>query len=112
MAATPDRAAMPLADELAKLDELRRAGGLSESEFQQAKARLLGAAPAGVPAVEAFNRLRRSSGDRWLAGVCGGLAQATGLQSWAWRLIFSLLVLLGGTGVIVYLLMWLFVPAE
>ena len=103
---------MALVDELAKLDELRRGGALSEDEFQQAKARLLEARPPTVPVVAALNRLRRSSGDRWIAGVCGGLAQATGLESWAWRLIFALLVLLGGTGVVVYLLMWLFVPAE
>jgi phage shock protein PspC (stress-responsive transcriptional regulator) len=105
---------MPLADELAKLDELYRAGALSEAEFQQAKARLLGGKPAAsdVPAVAALNQLRRSRADKWLAGVCGGLAQATGLESWAWRLIFALLVLLGGTGVVVYLLLWIFVPAE
>lgn len=104
---------MSLADELTQLDELRRSGALSQSEFEQAKARLLEpGAPAVVPALSAVNRLRRSRDDRWIAGVCGGLAQATGLESWAWRLIFALLLLLGGTGLVVYLLLWIFVPPQ
>lgn len=104
---------MSLADELTKLDELRRSGALSADEFEQAKARLLEPGePAAVPAVAAVNRLRRSRSDRWIAGVCGGLAQATGLESWAWRLIFALLLLLGGTGLVVYLLLWIFVPPQ
>ena len=105
---------MSLVDELAKLDELRRNGALTEAEFEQAKARLLqGPAPTpGGPAVAALNRLRRSASDKWLAGVCGGLATATGVESRLWRLVFALMTLLGGTGLVVYLLLWIFVPAE
>ena len=106
---------MSLVDELAKLDELRRHGALTEAEFEQAKARLLGAPAAtrSTPGgVAALNRLRRSASDKWLAGVCGGLATATGVDSWLWRLIFALMALLGGTGLVVYLLLWIFVPAE
>ena len=32
--------------------------------------------------------------------------------AWVWRLVFALLVLCGGTGVLVYLLMWILVPLE
>ena len=107
---------MTLADELAKLDDMCRGGVLSQDEFQQAKRRLLEQpAPtpgSTVPVVVAINRLRRSAGDKWIAGVCGGLAQATGLDSWAWRLIFALLLLFGGVGIVAYLLLWIFVPAE
>ena len=106
---------MSLVDELAKLDELRRNGALTEAEFEQAKARLLGAPAAtrSTPGgVAALNRLRRSASDKWLAGVCGGLATATGVDSWLWRLVFALMALLGGTGLVVYLLLWIFVPAE
>ncbi len=104
---------MSLADELAKLDELRQRGALSEAEFERAKARLLDG-PASPPpqAMQAVNNLRRSATDKWLGGVCGGLARATGMESWAWRLIFAVLFLFGGTGVIVYLLLWIFVPSE
>ncbi len=38
---------MSLVEELAKLDELRRRGALTDAEFTKAKAALLGAAPAG-----------------------------------------------------------------
>ena len=104
---------MSIADELHKLDELRQRGSLSEAEFERAKERLLGWPAAAAPTgVEAVNRLRRSTGDRWIGGVCGGLAQATGLESWAWRLIFAVLTLFGGAGIVIYLLLWIFVPAD
>ena len=105
---------MSIAEELSKLDELRQRGVLSEAEFTRAKERLLGAAtpPTPPPRLDAVNRLRRSTGDRWIGGVCGGLAQATGLESWIWRLLIAVLALFGGAGVIVYLLLWIFVPAE
>jgi phage shock protein PspC (stress-responsive transcriptional regulator) len=101
---------MSLADELGKLDALRAKGTLSEDEFERAKARLLDA--AHVPVVEAVNNLRRAVGDRWIGGVCGGLARATGVESWIWRLIFTVLLLFGGTGLLLYVLLWIFVPSE
>jgi phage shock protein PspC (stress-responsive transcriptional regulator) len=55
---------------------------------------------------------RRSRDDRWLGGVCGGIAQVTDVAAWVWRLMFAVLVLCGGTGLLVYLLMWLRVPQE
>ncbi|MGY0193607.1 PspC domain-containing protein [Leptothrix sp. BB-4] len=100
---------MSLADELQQLDALRQRGVLSEAEFAQAKARLLsGQAPA--PAVVAGNGFRRTADDRWIAGVCGGLARLTGAESWLWRLAFALLFLFAGTGGLLYLLLWIFVP--
>jgi phage shock protein C len=104
---------MGLADELAKLDELRGRGALSDEEFARAKSRLLDA-PAGadIPAVQAMQRLRRSRADRWLGGICGGIAVATGVESWIWRLVLVTLALFGGTGVLLYLLLWIFVPSE
>jgi phage shock protein PspC (stress-responsive transcriptional regulator) len=103
---------MSLADELHKLDELRQRGALSETEFERAKARLLELPPTPPAGVAAINRLRRSATDRWLGGVCGGLARSTGLESWVWRLIFSVLSLFGGVGIVIYLLLWIFVPSE
>ena len=103
---------MSLADELSRLEELRSRGVLSDDEFQRAKARLLdGPAPAAdIPAVAAMNRLRRSRSDRWIGGVCGGLAVITGVEAWIWRLSFALLACLGGTGLLLYILLWIFVP--
>ena len=104
---------MSLVDELARLEEMRARGTLSEEEFQRAKARLIGATPdASNPAASAVNRLRRSRTDKWLGGVCAGLGTVTGVETWIWRLGFALLFMFGGTGLLVYLLLWIFVPLE
>jgi len=100
-----------LSDELSKLAELRDRGVLDEQEFAKGKARLL-AGDSPPPAVAELNRLRRSAGDRWLGGVCGGIAKLTGVESWVWRLLFVVVALFGGAGVVAYLLLWLLVPAE
>jgi phage shock protein PspC (stress-responsive transcriptional regulator) len=100
-----------LSDELNKLAELRDRGVLDEQEFGKAKARLL-AGDSPPPVVAELNRLRRSTGDRWLGGVCGGIAKLTGVESWVWRLLFVVVALFGGAGVVAYLLLWLLVPAE
>jgi phage shock protein C len=106
---------MAESDELEKLGDLHRRGILSDEEFARAKARVLNgsAAPPGqAPFVRAINGLRRSRGDRWLGGVCGGIGQSTGIATWLWRLVFCAMLLCAGTGVLVYLLMWIFVPLE
>ena len=106
---------MSISNELDKLDELHRRGGLSDDEFARAKARVLGNGnppAASAPALGAINQFRRSRNDRWFGGVCGGLAQIAGLAAWAWRLIFTLLFLCAGSGAVIYLLLWVFVPEE
>jgi len=105
---------MGIANDLERLAELHRSGALSDGEFTSAKARALaGAPPAGTDAIAQWLRaLRRSRTDRWIGGVCGGLASATDLPSWLWRLIFALLMLCGGTGLMAYLLLWILVPRE
>jgi phage shock protein PspC (stress-responsive transcriptional regulator) len=39
-------------------------------------------------------------------GVCGGLAQHTGIDSLVWRVAFVGLTFAGGSGVLLYLLLW------
>ena len=102
---------MSLADDLDRLAQMHQRGALSDDEFQRAKARVLaGDMPPRV--VAAVQGLRRSRDDAWLGGICGGLAHTTGLDAWIWRLMFMLLVLCAGTGVLAYGLMWLLVPRE
>ena len=105
---------MTLSDEIAKLHELHRSGALTDEEFARAKERLIGGAhrPELASGVAALNALRRSTSDRWIAGVCGGLAQATGADAWIWRLVFAALLLFGGAGLLIYVLFWIFVPSE
>jgi phage shock protein C len=104
---------MSIADEITRLEELRARGALSQDEFERAKARVISGPPhSEIPAVDAINRLRLSRSDRWIGGVCGGIAAITGVESWIWRLILAMLALFGGTGAVLYLLLWIFVPNE
>ena len=53
-----------------------------------------------------------SSSDRALAGVCGGIAQALGVDVTLVRLVFALLALAGGAGIVLYLALWLYAGGE
>ena len=105
---------MTLGEELGRLAELRASGSLTEEEFSRAKERLLnsGQARPNDPAVSAVNSFRRSRGDRWFGGVCGGIARSTGVDAWLWRLLFAALFICAGAGLLLYVLLWLFVPSE
>jgi len=105
-----------LSEELARLQSLHQSGALNDEEFQRAKARVLdGTSSVGAgtaPAMSALNKLRRSRSDRWIGGVCGGFSIMSGVDSWIWRLIFAMLFLFGGIGIVIYILLWIFVPEE
>ena len=105
---------MALSDELNKLAELRASGTLSEDEFRRAKERLLGGAQSlgNTEAIAGVNAFRRSRYDRWFGGVCGGIGRATGVESWVWRLIFTVLFICAGAGLLLYVLLWIFVPSD
>jgi phage shock protein PspC (stress-responsive transcriptional regulator) len=60
----------------------------------------------------AVRRLERSSSDRMLAGVCGGLGRYFDLNPTFFRVGFVVLTLLGGAGVLVYLAAALVMPGE
>ena len=57
-------------------------------------------------------RLYRSRSDRKLAGVCGGLAQFFNLDPTLIRVLFVVLAVLGGSGILIYLAMWIMVPNQ
>ncbi len=57
-------------------------------------------------------RLYRSRTDKILAGVCGGLSEYSGVDPTLVRLVFVLLALAGGPGIIIYLIMWLITPLQ
>ena len=107
--------AMSFVDELERLSALREKDAITAAEFEQAKARLLQQAePArsAWPPVSGFPAIRRSISDRWLGGVCGGLARVTETESWLWRLIFTAGLVFGGVTALIYLLLLIFVPQE
>jgi len=62
---------------------------------------------------ETRRSLRRSRHNRILAGVCGGLADFFGISSFWFRLAFLLALIPGGVpGILIYLIMWIIIPAE
>ncbi|GAA4800081.1 hypothetical protein GCM10023200_41210 [Actinomycetospora chlora] len=68
--------------------------------------------PEQQPAPESFG-FRRSVGDRWIAGVCGGSAARTGLDPTLVRVVAILLAVFGHlVGLIAYLAAWALVPEE
>jgi phage shock protein C len=105
---------MVLADELSKLSELHANGVLTEEEFKRAKERVLNTEQKrpSDPLASAVNTFRRSRTDRWFGGVCGGIARSTGMEAWVWRLLFAALFICAGVGLLLYVLLWIFVPSE
>jgi phage shock protein PspC (stress-responsive transcriptional regulator) len=57
-------------------------------------------------------RLSRPRDNRWIAGVCAGLARRFGMSAGLMRLIFILSCLLPGPQVLVYLALWIVMPNE
>jgi phage shock protein C len=55
-------------------------------------------------------RLCRSSSQRMLAGVCGGVAEYLGWDVTIVRVVWIILTLAGGSGVLLYVILWLAMP--
>jgi signal transduction histidine kinase len=54
--------------------------------------------------------IRRRDEGAVVAGVCSGVAHALGVDATAVRLVFAILTLAGGSGIVLYLGAWLFLP--
>ena len=57
-------------------------------------------------------RLVRSSSQKMIAGVCGGVAQYLGWDVTIVRLLWIVLTLAGGSGILIYLILWLVMPQD
>jgi phage shock protein C len=57
-------------------------------------------------------RITRSSSDRLIGGVCGGIATYFGIDPTIVRIVFVLLALPNLFGVIVYLVLWTLLPGS
>jgi len=57
-------------------------------------------------------KLVRSRNDRIIAGVCSGLGEYFSIDPTLVRLLFVFTALLGGPGLIAYLIFWVVVPLE
>jgi phage shock protein PspC (stress-responsive transcriptional regulator) len=59
-----------------------------------------------------MTKLSRPRQDRWIAGVCSGLARRFGVSSSTMRLLFVLSCLLPGPQFLVYIVLWIMIPNE
>ena len=60
--------------------------------------------------MEEPRKLYRSQTQRMLAGVCGGLAEYFNIDVTVMRVLFLILAVFGGSGLVLYLVMWIVVP--
>ncbi|GAB4093432.1 PspC domain-containing protein [Flaviaesturariibacter terrae] len=80
------------------------AGASAAAPDESAFTRITGRRPRG--------RLYRNTSDRFLAGVCSGLANYFDIDPTIVRIIFLVLAFGGGASIFVYILLWIFVPKK
>jgi phage shock protein C len=57
--------------------------------------------------------LKRSRRDRIVAGICGGMGEFFGISSFWFRLAFLIAFIPGGVpGLLIYIILWIIIPAE
>jgi phage shock protein C len=59
---------------------------------------------------QTLNRLARSRNDQVISGVCAGLAESTETPTWLWRGGFVFAAIGFGAGLLIYLILWWFMP--
>jgi len=59
-----------------------------------------------------MKKLYRSTNYRQIAGVCGGLGEYFNIDPIIFRMLFVALLFGGGSGILIYIIMWIFVPVK
>ena len=59
-----------------------------------------------------MKKLTRSRTARVIAGICGGLGEYFNIDPVIFRIVFIVLSLGGGFGIVLYLIMWVAVPEQ
>jgi phage shock protein C len=57
-----------------------------------------------------LQQLSKSKQDKKIIGICGGLGEYSNVPSWLWRVLFLFFTFIYGIGLIVYVLLWIFMP--
>ena len=71
------------------------------------------APPPRYPTPSQSRLLRRSTDDKVLGGVCGGIARYLGVDAVLIRLLAVVLAIVGGgAGLIAYLIAWIVIPKD
>ena len=60
--------------------------------------------------MDTTKRLFRSEKDSMIAGICGGLSEYFNVDSSLVRLIFILISFTGGSGLLIYIVLWVIIP--
>ena len=68
--------------------------------------------PTQQPAEEEPKRLMRTSGDKVIGGVCGGIAKFTRIDPTLLRIATLLLMIFGGLSLWIYIILWIFMPID
>ena len=64
-------------------------------------------------ATQSKMKLRRSTNDRMIAGVCGGWAKMLGVDAALLRILLVVATVLGiGTPVLIYIACWILMPED
>lgn len=64
-----------------------------------------------TPAIET-PKLHRSESSKIIAGVCGGLGEYFDVDPTIIRIVFVLMTIFGGSGILIYIILWLVIPSE
>lgn len=59
-----------------------------------------------------FPKLYRSEGNKIVTGVCGGLGEYLNIDPIILRIILVLITVFGGSGLFIYIILWIFIPSK
>lgn len=59
-----------------------------------------------------MKKLYRSQHNRIIAGICGGLGEYFEIDPTLVRVLFILFLLAGGSGILLYLILWAIIPSQ
>tara|TARA_Y100000310_G_C20700001_1_gene828862 strand:+ start:40 stop:270 length:231 start_codon:yes stop_codon:yes gene_type:complete len=59
-----------------------------------------------------MKKLYRSSSNRIIGGVCGGIGEYFGVDPTLIRLIWVFFTFVGGSGILAYIICWIIIPEE
>ena len=62
--------------------------------------------------MENYKKLQRNPRNKVLGGVCSGLADYFGIDTALARVLFVVIFLCGGTGLLIYCILWIAMPAN
>lgn len=68
--------------------------------------------PSQQATEEEVKRLMRTSGDKVIGGVCGGIAKFTRIDPTLLRIATLLLMIFGGLSLWIYIILWIFMPID